>query len=49
MDKFYVGQEQSAQKKFTEEDVKLFAQISGDNNPLHTNLQYAEKSRFGAP
>ncbi len=49
MDKFYVGQEQSAQKNFTEEDVKLFAQISGDNNPLHTNLQYAEKSRFGAP
>ena len=49
MNKFYIGQEQSASKMFTEEDVKLFARISGDDNPLHTDREYAEKSRFGAP
>lgn len=49
MDRFYIGQEQSARKVFTEEDVRLFAQISGDDNPLHTDREYAEKSRFGAP
>lgn len=49
MDKFYIGQEQSSQKVFTEEDIRLFAQISGDDNPLHTDAEYAKRSRFGAP
>lgn len=45
--KFYIGQEEYEEKVFHESDVKLFAQISGDQNPLHLDDGYAEKSRFG--
>ena len=45
--KFYIGQEGQEDKVFHESDVELFAQVSGDKNPLHLNDTYAEKSRFG--
>ncbi|RKJ60325.1 MaoC family dehydratase [Roseburia sp. 1XD42-69] len=45
--KFYIGQEEQEEKVFHESDVELFAQVSGDKNPLHLNDTYAEKSRFG--
>lgn len=45
--KFYIGQEEQEEKVFHESDVELFAQVSGDKNPLHINDTYAEKSRFG--
>lgn len=31
----------------TEADVRLFAASSGDNNPVHLDHEYAERSRFG--
>lgn len=31
----------------TETDVVLFAGITGDNNPIHTDQSYAEKLPFG--
>ena len=34
-------------KKITEEDVKQFSLISGDTNPVHLDVEYAKKSRFG--
>ncbi len=34
-------------KTFTETDVYLFAGISGDYYPLHTNAEYAEKTPYG--
>lgn len=30
----------------TDADVRTFAQISGDKNPVHLNEEYAQKSRF---
>jgi 3-hydroxybutyryl-CoA dehydratase len=34
-------------KVITEEDIYLFAGITGDRNPLHTSHDYASKTRFG--
>lgn len=47
MAKIYVGQEAEASKCFTMEDVRQFAGLSGDNNPLHVDEEYAERGRFG--
>ena len=34
----------------TAEDVKMFAEITGDDNPVHVDPDYAEEhSRFGRP
>jgi len=33
-------------KVFSEEDVFLFARISGDRNPVHVDREFAEKTRF---
>ena len=35
--------------KITQEDILAFAQVSGDNNPLHTDPDFANKSIFGKP
>ncbi|MGE5188968.1 MAG: MaoC/PaaZ C-terminal domain-containing protein, partial [Gemmatimonadota bacterium] len=34
-------------KVFTEEDVYLFAGITGDRNPVHISKDYAATTRFG--
>ena len=47
MAQLYVGQEAEASKCFTMEDVRQFAGLSGDDNPLHVDEAYAEKGRFG--
>ncbi|WPD23023.1 MAG: MaoC family dehydratase [Candidatus Electrothrix scaldis] len=44
-----VGDKATLRKAFTASEVELFAQISGDDNPLHMNQEFAEKTPFGQP
>ncbi len=46
IDELYVGQSSSLSKRFTLEDVKAFAGLSQDNNPVHLDKEYAEDSVF---
>lgn len=41
------GQSASLSKTISESDVYLFAGVTGDFNPAHTNEVYANTTRFG--
>lgn len=41
-----VGMQASYRKTITEEDILLFAQLSGDTNPLHMDKDYARSTHF---
>jgi 3-hydroxybutyryl-CoA dehydratase len=41
-----VGDSRSFVKTVTDEDVRLFAQVSGDHNPIHLDDAYAAQTRF---
>ena len=42
-----VGDSNSYAKTINEADVLLFSAVSGDDNPMHTNEEFAKKSKFG--
>lgn len=42
-----IGDTVSFIRVFTEKDVKDFTKLSGDENPLHTDENYASKTKFG--
>ncbi|MCV6609722.1 MAG: MaoC family dehydratase [Amphritea sp.] len=42
-----VGMTASYAKTVTEADVVLFAGVSGDDNPVHINAEYAAQTMFG--
>ncbi|MGN0783471.1 MAG: MaoC family dehydratase [Christensenellales bacterium] len=42
-----VGQKASLTKTFTDEDVRKFAEVSLDVNPLHLDDEYAKTTIFG--
>lgn len=44
---FYVGQRAELRRTVTEADLVNFAGVSGDFNPLHTDVVYAARTRFG--
>lgn len=44
---FYVGQYAEFNKTFNENDVYIFAGISGDFNPIHIDAAVAKNSIFG--
>lgn len=46
MSKFQIGQKASLEKVFTDEDVRTFAEISLDTNPVHLNDEYAANTIF---
>jgi 3-hydroxybutyryl-CoA dehydratase len=41
------GQKASLQKKITEDDLSHFIAITGDKNPLHVDVLFAEQTFFG--
>lgn len=41
-----VGDSRQFTKTVTDEDMRLFAQVSGDHNPLHLDDVYAARTRF---
>ena len=47
MNNYRIGQKAVCEKAFSEEEVKTFASISGDDNPIHLDEEYAAGSRFG--
>jgi 3-hydroxybutyryl-CoA dehydratase len=41
-----IGDKVSYSQTITDTDVKMFAGVSGDHNPLHVDEEYAAESRF---
>ena len=44
-----VGSSAEFSKAVTQQDIDLYAQVSGDSNPLHRDPTYAARTRFKAP
>ena len=42
-----IGLKTTHMKTITEADINLFAEVSGDFNPVHVNEEYAKKTFFG--
>jgi 3-hydroxybutyryl-CoA dehydratase len=42
-----VGQSAEAEHTVTEETIQKFADVSGDNNPIHLDAEYAATTQFG--
>ena len=42
-----IGTQATLSRAITEDDILLFAQVSGDHNPIHLDAEYAERSLFG--
>ena len=49
MEKIKLGETFVENIRFTQERVKLFAECTGDNNPIHLDKEYAEKTPFKKP
>ena len=45
--RFEVGEEASRTRLISDEDIQTFARISGDENPMHVNDDYASTTQFG--
>jgi 3-hydroxybutyryl-CoA dehydratase len=42
-----VGDTASLSRKITDRDIRAFAELTGDHNPVHLNEAFAQKTRFG--
>lgn len=45
-DEISIGQSASYSKTLTEDDLVLFAAVSGDTNPVHLDAEFAATTRF---
>jgi acyl dehydratase len=45
-DELKIGQSATIEKKITQDDIELFAGVSGDVNPAHLDQNYADHSIF---
>lgn len=45
--KFNIGDSAEITKRITEADIEVFAQVTGDRNPIHLDDKFAKTSRFG--
>ena len=45
--KLRIGDTASRTKTITDADVRAFAEVSGDHNPLHLDDEFAATTRFG--
>lgn len=46
---FTIGETAVFAKTFTQTDVQMFSQLSGDCNPIHLDENYSKQTRFGGP
>ncbi|MCZ2339365.1 MAG: MaoC family dehydratase [Chitinophagales bacterium] len=46
IDEIQIGMTASYTQTITDADVKAFAGVSGDHNPVHLSEEYAKNSRF---
>jgi 3-hydroxybutyryl-CoA dehydratase len=42
-----VGDTASISRKITDEEIRAFAELTGDHNPVHLDEGFANKTRFG--
>lgn len=47
IEKIQIGMRASYSQTITDADIKAYASLSGDHNPVHVNQEYAEESRYG--
>lgn len=47
IEKIEIGMRVSYSQTITDADIKAYAGLSGDHNPVHVNQEYAEESRYG--
>ena len=47
IEQFRIGERASARRAFDDQDVRRFAELSGDFNELHVDEALARRSRFG--
>jgi 3-hydroxybutyryl-CoA dehydratase len=45
--KLEIGMKATRIKVFSDEDIRKFAEVSGDTNAIHLDDEYAARSRFG--